>query len=464
MQLTDETQEYYTLDLRAIGRRMLSLRFWVKLAVLSVWAGSAYYIFDSAYIQYLSDTFLYKELSNQPLTIDFLVHGARSPSLPILLKLFKSELAFVYFQLAFFYIAWLTLFLVLEKVVKVFPVYVALICTLSALSVSLNFFCWHKMIMSESVSLSGAVLLFAQLIRFVVAEKVTRKDCGYLLAGWIIWQFARDTNAYFSLFVALGFVLVATLWRIIEGMGGKWQAGQLVALAMLVFASAQISSINSSDRWKFPLVNVIGLRILPDEERTRQFVEMGMPMNDKVACFRGKVAIHCNADWSGFGEWFDSGKAKADYQHWLLMHFNVTAMEVFANWQHVWTPDTMLYSHAVETKWSADSTALVQPRGDDFLKFAALSIGAALLAMCVSLRHGFNHWLTIVLMFYVISFAMAFIAYHGDALDVDRHTVNVQLNTYLTGWILIFWSVSFALETLFSMLRKLFFWKRAPQP
>jgi hypothetical protein len=71
----------------------------------------------------------------------------------------------------------------------------------------------------------------------------------------------------------------------------------------------------------------------------------------------------------------------------------------------------------------------------------------------VALRSGFRHWLSGLLLFYAVNIPIAFIAFHGDALEVDRHTLNAQLNTYLTSWILILWSVGFILEYIFAGLR-----------
>ena len=448
MRSLDSSPDYYSIDFSVLGAWLISLRFWIIFLIISGWMISAYGIFDSSYIQYLSDTFLYKELSQQPLTMDFLVHGARSPTLPILLKLFKSEDALVNFQLAFFFASWLTLFLVLGTLIKTHFVYAALVCVLAALSVSSNFFCWHKIILSESISLSGAVLLFAQLCRFMTLESVTKKTIEFLLSGWIIWQFTRDTNAYFSLFIAIGFMAICTVARLTEASSEKWKKGQIISAVILLFAFLQIASINSSDRWKFPLVNVIGLRILPDAEHTREFVELGMPMNDKVICFTNKVAVDCNADWSGFGEWFETGKAKVDYQRWLLMNLPSTIAEVFTHWETIWTPDTMLYSHATETPLSASATAIAQPRGIYFLIFISLSLLSVVMALCVVVRAGCKHWLAILLLFYAVNVPMAFIAYHGDALDIDRHMLNVQLSTCLTGWILIMWGLSYGIETI----------------
>lgn len=445
-------QDYVSLNFAFLRTFVFSPKWWLIVAILAVWMLSAYIIFDASYIQYSPDSFLYKALSQQPLTLSFIIQGDRSPTLPVLLKLFKSENAFVWFQLLFFYVSWMTLFLFLRTVIKNYFAYVVLLALLAALSVAQIFFSWHKLILTESLSLSGAVLLLALLGRIFTAEKVSGAMVGYTLVAWIMWQFTRDSNTFFSLLIAAGLLVVFSLARFAEAKNEKWKKGQMLAFAMCLFASFQLFSINSSDRWKFPLVNVIGLRVLPNPEITSEFVAMGMPLNAKVQCFRNKTAVDCNKDWSGFGKWFESGEARTDYQSWLLKHFVSSVEVLFVNWEKIWTADTILYGRSLESPVSIYATRIALPKGQDFLHFITASFAAAALALLVALHSGLRHWLSVLLMFFVVNLPIAFIAFHGDALDVDRHTLNVQLNTYVTGWILILWSVSFILECIFDAL------------
>lgn len=445
--MLEEPPTYYSLDFALVWKFLRSPKLWLVAFVIGMWAVTAFNIFEASYIQYSPDSFLYRALSEQPLSLHFLVYGDRSPTLPVLLKLLKSETAFVYFQLGFFYLSWFTLFVVLRKVIKSYVAYLALLCMLASLSVAQIFFSWHKLILTESVSLSGSVLLFALLCRFMTLEKVTTTTVSCIAVGWVMWQFARDANIFFSALIALGFLVLCSIARFTENTNEKWKKGQMLAIIMCIFAAFQLFSLSNSERWQFPLVDVIGLRILPNEEMTKEFIELGMPMNEKVACFRGHNAVDCNKDWSGFGDWFKSGQARSDYQHWLLTHFVRSLTEIFVQWEKIWTTETILYGRSLESSASIYATKLALPKGDAFLLFVTLSFIAATLALCVSLSHGLKHWLSVLLMFYLVNLPTAFIAYHGDALDIDRHTLNVQLNTYLTGWIIILWSISFALDS-----------------
>lgn len=445
-------QDYVSLDFKFLRTFLLSPKQWLVAAILMLWAFGAYTIFQSSYIQYSPDSFLYKALSGQPLTLNFLIRGDRSPTLPILLKLFKSETAFVCFQLAFFYLSWLSLFFMLGKVVRSYPVYLLLISVLAGLSIAQTFFSWHKLILTESISLSGAVLLLALLCRFMITQRISTLSVSLTLVAWVIWQFTRDSNAFFSLLVALGFLVICSLSRISDNENPKWKKGQVMAIVMCLFAAFQLFSINSSDRWKFPLIDVIGLRVLPNEAMTKEFVAMGMPMNDRVLCFKGKNAVDCKKDWAAFGDWLDSGEARDDYQHWLLSHFDTALITLFEHWEPIWTSESILYGHSLESPLSLYATRIALPRGQDFLNFMGISFYAFALAVCVMLHHGFRHWTSVLLMFYAVNIPIAFIAFHGDALDVDRHTINVQLNTYLTSWILILWSLSFTIEGILAAL------------
>src|SRR5258706_2355896 len=83
--------------------------------------------------------------------------------------------------------------------------------------------------------------------------------------------------------------------------------------------------VDSGRRWQYPLMNVIGQRMLVDESRTAFFAANGMPTDAKVMRFRGDFAhshgnaIFRDADMAYFRDWLDA-RGKATYVYFLLSH------------------------------------------------------------------------------------------------------------------------------------------------
>lgn len=454
MQATDFSPTYYTLDFRKIASHLRSPGFWFYALIISLWIACAVAVFNESFLQYFPDSFRYQSLSLQPFSLKFLIAGERPPVLPILLKLFKSETVLVYFQLLFFIGCWLTLFNVLKDTVKPFVIYLPLVVVLAALSLCRVFFLWNKAVLTESISLSGAVLLLALFCRFMKLKTVTGSTCGTILFFWLFWEFDRDANAYFALCVAIGFFIICTWSRIMEDAKDKWRAGQTLSLVLLLLTSLHIVSINASNRWQWPLVDVIGLRILPDPARTAQFAELGMPVNEKVTRFTNKIAADYNQDWSGFGEWLQSKQAQQAYQTWLIKRFPDAVREIFTEWHKIWNDDFAYYKHSAEPEISRVAAAIALFRGHDFFLFIEISLVVFAISCVVALVSRRERWIAVVALFFAVNLPAAFISYHGDSIDIERHSLNVQLNTYLTGFILIFWLAAFIVSSLIRLVRR----------
>lgn len=417
------------------------------LALMALWVTAAMSIFFSIPILTFPDTISYRNASLQPLLplTDFL-YSERALSFPLVIKFFYSDLAITYFQLLLFITSWGFLFLVVSDVIKPAALGSACIFLLSLASLSWVFFFWNRAILSESISLSGFVLVFALLCRFFLSSSPSRLLIYSIVPIWVFWENSRDTNAFFSLSAAAIFLLVFAVNALQDKGNHKWKAGWLMMGLILAATAFQISAFNAKNsEWRvnYPLIDVLGQRILPSPERTAELVKLGMPMNDKVMCFKGKLWWDCAKDYSGFGDWLKSGEGRRTYMIWLMQNMGYTFKSAIADRDIIFSKNFSGYTEDITVNpFSAFFSTLALPSGKALPVFICIAVIAFLAAGFHSIKTKFRHWIVIPAGVFLSAVPLALACYHGDAAGVDRHSLVVQMDVYAIGWVLIFWLIS----------------------
>ena len=152
---------------------------------------------------------------------------------------------------------------------------------LAALSMHPRFGLWHLEVLSESLGLSLSLIVLALWLR--VAQDITPRRVRWAIAATIFWTITRDAH------VVTAVVIIAILALLLRHLTTRDSPPATVhrsvrrgiaALALTVLYVVAAQSI--SDRNQYPLMNNIGLRILPNEEMTQAFVNRGMPESDAL--------------------------------------------------------------------------------------------------------------------------------------------------------------------------------------
>jgi hypothetical protein len=166
---------------------------------------------------------------------------------------------------------------------------------------------WDAMVLSESVSTSLFAGLVAVWIR--LADGVTNRRVAAVIAVAALWSMSREANSLLILPFAVASAVWA--WRAHAGARATQLRCALLAAALFaIFLGTTAISANGY-RWVFPLLNVIGTRVLPSPERTAFYRDRGMPLTPRLSAMAGEFA-------SGQRWAFYRARELGGFRAWLL--------------------------------------------------------------------------------------------------------------------------------------------------
>jgi hypothetical protein len=237
---------------------------------------------------------------------------------------------------------------------------------------------WDSAILSESVSTSLFVLLMALWVQLTDGISIGKLAAVIVLAA--AWSMSREANSLLLVPLAAGLVLWALWYKL---------AGAFMAIAAGTFA---ISS--SGDRWVFPLLNVIGKRVLPSPQRTAFYQQRGMPVTSRLMDMSGEFAS--GKDWAfytapeldGFRAWL-MRDGKRVFAKDLLSHPIRSTREPLAEVHEFVCPILSPYWSSVGFKpvypYAYDQW-FCQPRSAGIIVGASLMVGFVLMASAFFFR------------------------------------------------------------------------------
>ena len=265
----------------------------------------------------LADTTAYLRISRQPLSDFEFWTSARPFVFPLLLKFVgQSAPLAAGLQLVFSILAWSFLAWTISRFIEPPGLKLLAIVLVLALSLDRHITGWDFVMMTESLSISFLVLFIAL--------------CLWLLEGWHIGKvivlvvialflaFTRDTNVWMLLALA-GLLLLTTLLR--------WTPPGVLVLSIsyVVIFFLSNTSADLGGRWRFPLGNLIGQRVLINESAVAYFQSCGMPLTDALMRLSGRFAnaedraLYNDPELEEFRTWLFS-EGKSCYMRWLITH------------------------------------------------------------------------------------------------------------------------------------------------
>lgn len=390
--------------------------------------------------------------------------GKRVFGFPLLLKIFGNhEPSVIAAQFALATLGWTVCGLGIASHIRTLwlrPVVFALIVSFS---LTRDVVQWDFMLFSESLATSLFALqigLWCLLIRAYEIGAARWQQRGLLIALALVmplWSFVRDTNAYMLLGVGAILALVLMLrWRRLPDRGA------FVGLAALCVATFLLQNwtADHGKRWQFPLVNVLGQRILVDEQRTAFFAAHGMPTDELVMRYRDNYAhSHGNAvfrddNMAYFRDWLDA-KGKSTYMRWLLSDPLTAMREPFTDYKTIFRPPLGVYADQAGLKfpaWELTLTGWLYIRAPEQV---AMGVVALLIAMgAAAWRFGRTVWLVPVSLALLI-YPMMFLIWHGDAIEVGRHSFLVSMLLRFVFWTLACFMVDLAFAWIGDRQRRL---------
>jgi len=383
----------------------------------------------------LADTDIYVRISTQPiLTLGFLQVN-RPFVFPFLLQIVHQDFVLAAgIQLAVTILAWGLLAYLISISFQYIWLRILSFVIILALSLVRHLAGWDFVMMTESLSLSTFALLVACGI-WLLRSWQTYKVVTLCMVAFV-FAFTRDTNAYLLLMFA-GLLLIVVLFRLANP-----KVLVLVGIFALIFLVSNLSA-NISKRWVFPLVNVVGKRILPYTESVQRFEACGMPVTPKLLSLADTFAngedraFFNDPELDGFRLWI-ADHGKSCYMRWLLAEPVKSTGQVFSEF------DQLIYFENVNGYFSRRYRDLLPSHLERVLYpvyyvtwlWVCLMI-AALFSLIKQLWRDNVLWVVFILLCLTI-FPHLFIAWHGDAMAPNRHAVSVGMQLALTMWLFVF--------------------------
>ena len=314
---------------------------------------------------------------------------------------------------------------------------------------------WNFIALSESFSLS----VFFAFVAFWILFLKTKHPfwLGGICVAALCWGGMRDSNSYVLVMIAVVIALIMLVRIPLTRLGfasrlPRFLSVSFVALCIFfvtIFALMDASREQAPRwRWVFPLHNVIGKRILPDPEYVAYFSDHGMPIGPALYERTGKYA---NADDNAFFNdprleefrTWTNRSGETTYIRFLLSHplYAITAPALQFPYIFLKDMSWFLSGHMIPghlfprlsiwlNDWLAAAMAYL------LLVGYGVTIGLIFFLYRCRLLHG-SPWLAVPLIMILLSIPHLWLVWHGDAMEVRRHSLTAIIQAWL-GFTLLY--------------------------
>lgn len=293
---------------------------------------------------------------------------------------------------------------------------------------------WHYTVLTESLSLTLFTALTAAWLAFAADPR--RASAIAIATLSLVFGLSRDFNALMLATVAP--VLIAASFarrfdapprRLLRSLG-VWY------LAILIVSSALVTTGN---RWVFPYYNLIQQRVLPDKPKLDYFTAKGMPVSERLMDYAGKVpgprrrVFYVDEGVADFREW-SAKHGRGAYSSFLLTHPGYLVGAPFADLGRILEADLAEY----EPKGFRS----IIPEGvsglgwDGRLSPVWMLLAAALVVVTAAQwKDRSRRYAVVPAAMMLLSVVHIILAWHGDAMEVERHALSATYEARL-GFVL----------------------------
>lgn len=424
----------------------LSVSAWMAYAAYQFW------IVFMGPIGYWNDTIAYVAVARAPFPSVALFAGQRPPLVPLVWKLTGTPLSFALLQTAVGVLAWTVLSgTVASLVPSGWPRLLAGASVLAFAS------CWQVTewswnVLSESLALSATAVICAATIW--LAHRFTLPRCIALLAACAVFAFDRDQAIW--VIGPTGIVLIA--WAALRGLGSRRhrlppvRGLLLLGLSLVALASLAELGAESSHRNVINIKDVFYVRVFPFPARVHWFAEHGMPEGRLVdgaaratpaAPHVAKVvSIDLGAPrFKALDRWFESD-GEPTYLEYLVTHpgYDLTApMQKPELTYNNAGGNLASYGSLVDPNPKAPENHALPLLPDLMFPSWELVLGLFVLATVILvIRRCWRPREFLAVGALVVSGLLAMLtAWHGDGMEIARHTLEGSIQARLGVLILM---------------------------
>lgn len=352
------------------------------------------------------------------------------------------------FQIAFSIVCWTSLGLSIALTIKSRWLKWIAFLVILLFALSLDISQWDRILITESVATS----LFALLIGLMsmglkMWEEFDKSNIYTLLlyaVGFLgittLFSFSRDVNGYLILMCAL-LLLLGLIPRRSSRIPASIIALSVASLMLGVFI-IQNKSADVGRRWLGPFWNVFYARILPNETALSYFVQEGLPLDTDTQQAlqeldrRDFLKLRDDPKYKPMVDWIrDNGKST--YIKLLLIN-PLHSMRLPLDYTHqLISPDSSEYRRTTRPtpRWSSQMSNIMYPKTTEFLLIGLLVLG--ILTLITAWIQFLRPWWLVPWFLLLTAYPLMFIIYHGDAIELERHAMQVGLQLRLAGWMML---------------------------
>ena len=314
---------------------------------------------------------------------------------------------------------------------------------------------WNFIALSESFSLS----MFFAFVAFWILFLKTKHPLwlGGICVAALCWGGMRDSNSYVLVMIAVVIALIMLVRIPLTRLGFASRLPRFLSVsfvALCIFFVTLFALMDASReqaprwRWVAPFYNVMGTRILPVPEHVAYFSEHGMPVSPALYERTSKYASDDdNAFYNDpcleeFRTWtYRSGKTT--YIRFLLSHplYSITAPalefpDIFLKHMGWFVSGHMIPGHMFprisihfNDRFAVVMSCLI------LVGYGVTIVLIFFLYRC-RLLHG-SPWLAVPLIMILLSIPHLWLCWHGDAMEVRRHSLTAIIQACL-GFTLLY--------------------------
>lgn len=391
-----------------------------------------------------SDSRYYLELAQNIGVISFLDWEAtRPPVTPIIYSILDEnvgKIAIAQFAaqvISWLLFAWTVADLMTTKLMRIIS-----LCILLGFALSATIFHWWNVLLTESLTLSVTIFGITIIVWFIrYLGKESKPIWQQIIMGIDllivigIWLFLRDINFYAVILLNVMVFALILYFRVLRQRMLPFLV--LVMLGSSVLAFFQNQRSIETDRWQFPLTNVIVQRILQDKTASQFFIERDLPITDTILDAEDAVDVYAQLDdMEAFDNWLDE-KGRGVYISYLLQNPLSTIWEPIDQRDALLLIDDDLRGYSQIDDLHPIQSILTNLLAIHGPHLYGLSLAIAIFAGSIALSYGIDwRWLLPLILLGLV-YPLGFVAWHGDSVEVERHSLQVAVFWRLGFWLLV---------------------------
>ncbi len=304
---------------------------------------------------------------------------------------------------------------------------------------------WSHHILTESLTFTFIPWASILLYEFLISE---RKQYFYILLFLLVYfSTIRDVNTFY---IATFIIIFAILYfyNYINKVNFILSSTLLVfALFFSNYTTNHAGNTIMEKRWIFPYFNLVGHRFLTNSELLQYMQKEGMPVNEALLRKKNVWASRKAKDDMGFG-WYDdpelknfrewvaqSGKTK--YTKFLLTHPAYTFGQIYAHKDEIFhylnKPHHFLKGYKIDNTFTYSKI-----RNETFYKYLFILISVIIVLSFILKKTIINKYTIPMLTLLLPIGLLTVVTFHGDAMEVHRHTLIIPILLKVTMFMLAY--------------------------